>query len=83
MQTAQKSRDKRDESWFLPLVVNQGKGLTQMEKAHVDALESKHASIQAQIDLEEQRPHPDDVLLHKLKKEKLRLKDEINGLTVH
>ncbi len=54
-----------------------------MEKAHVEALETKHAALQAQIDREEQRPHPDDILLHKLKKEKLALKDEINGLTVH
>ena len=51
-----------------------------MEKAHVDALASKHASLQSQIDLEEQRPLPDDVLLHRLKKEKLRLKDEMVGL---
>ena len=55
-----------------------------MENAHVDALASKHAALQAQIDAEEQRPHPDDVLLHQLKKEKLRLKDEMLGLaTVH
>lgn len=54
-----------------------------MEKAHVEALASKHAALQAQIDREEQRPNPDDILLHKLKKEKLRLKDEIEGLTVH
>jgi hypothetical protein len=57
--------------------------MTQMEKAHVEALASKHAALQAQIDREEQRPHPDDALLHQLKKEKLRLKDAIAGLTVH
>jgi hypothetical protein len=58
--------------------------MTQMEKAHVDALASKHAALQIQIEAEEQRPHPDDVLLHRLKREKLRLKDEISGLaTVH
>jgi hypothetical protein len=51
-----------------------------MEQAHVDALASKHASLQSQIDAEERRPHPDDVLLHRLKKEKLRLKDEMLGL---
>jgi hypothetical protein len=54
-----------------------------MEKAHVEALETRHAAIQSKIDAEEQRPNPDDILLHKLKKEKLRLKDEILGLTVH
>lgn len=55
-----------------------------MDKAHVDSLASKHAALQAQIDAEEQRPHPDDVVLHRLKKEKLRIKDEMLGLsTVH
>ena len=57
--------------------------MASMENAHVEALETKHAAVQAQIDAEERRPHPDDVLLHKLKKEKLRLKDEMLGLTVH
>nr|WP_294170744.1 YdcH family protein [uncultured Sphingomonas sp.] len=51
-----------------------------MEQAYVDALASKHASLQSQIDAEERRPHPDDVVLHRLKKEKLRLKDEMLGL---
>ena len=55
-----------------------------MEKAQVDSLESQHAAIQSQIDAEERRPHPDDVLVHRLKKEKLRLKDEMLTLsTVH
>ena len=55
-----------------------------MENTHVEALASKHAALQAQIDAEERRPHPDDVLLHRLKKEKLRLKDEMLGVsTVH
>jgi hypothetical protein len=53
-----------------------------MENAHVDALASKHAALQAQIDAEERRPHPDDVLLHRLKKEKLRLKDEMIELSL-
>jgi hypothetical protein len=51
-----------------------------MEKAQVDALASQHAALQSQIDLEEQRPQPDDVLVHRLKKQKLRLKDEMLGL---
>lgn len=54
-----------------------------MDKAHVEALASKHSALQAQIDAEERRPHPDDVFLHQLKKEKLRIKDEMLGLTVH
>ncbi len=54
-----------------------------MEKSVVDALESKHAALHALIEEEEHRPHPDDDLLHRLKKEKLRLKDEITGHMTH
>ena len=50
-----------------------------MDKAHVEALASKHAALQQQIDTEEQRPHPDETLLARLKKEKLRLKDDMVG----
>ena len=51
-----------------------------MNQAHVEALASKHAALHAKIDLEEHRAHPDDRLLHQLKKEKLALKDAITGL---
>ena len=50
-----------------------------MDKAHVEELASKHAALPAQIDEEEHRPHPDMIKLHELKKEKLRLKDELAG----
>ena len=50
-----------------------------MVQAQVDSLENKHASIEAMIDEEEHRPHPDDIKLHQLKKEKLRVKDVITG----
>ncbi|MEO6359602.1 MAG: YdcH family protein [Sphingomicrobium sp.] len=50
-----------------------------MENGHVEALASKHAALQSRIDQEEHRPHPDENLLHRLKKEKLRLKDELLG----
>jgi hypothetical protein len=50
-----------------------------MDQAHVEALASKHAALHAKIDREEHRAHPDDTLLHRLKKEKLALKDAITG----
>ncbi|MBA3666277.1 MAG: YdcH family protein [Sphingomonas sp.] len=50
-----------------------------MDKGQVDALASKHAALHEQIDTEEHRTHPDETLLHRLKKEKLRLKDAITG----
>ena len=51
-----------------------------MEQAPVEGLASQHAALHAKIDLEEHRAHPDDTLLHRLKKEKLALKDAITGL---
>ena len=45
----------------------------------ISSLQSKHAKIAAAIDQEEQRPHPDDFQIQKLKREKLRIKDEIAG----
>ena len=50
-----------------------------MDKAHAEELTSKHATLSALIDEEEHRPLPDMIKLHELKKEKLRLKDEIAG----
>jgi len=50
-----------------------------MDKAHVEALASKHAALHAKIENEEHRLHPDMDLLTRLKKEKLRLKDEMVG----
>jgi hypothetical protein len=59
------------------------KGLAPMDKAMADELESKHAALHALIEEEEHRSHPDDDLLHRLKKEKLRLKDELAGHMAH
>ena len=53
-----------------------------MDKANV-ALEDQHAALHAQIDAEEHRRHPDDALLAKLKREKLRLKDAMSESTLH
>jgi hypothetical protein len=51
-----------------------------MVDTHLAALTEKHAMLESQIDQEVHRPHPDDILLAQLKKEKLRLKEEICGL---
>lgn len=50
-----------------------------MEDGQVTELASKHAALHALIDEEEHRSHPNDDLLHRLKKEKLRLKDVLAG----
>ena len=54
-----------------------------MDKVQAESLVSKHAALHALIDEEEHRPHPDEDLLHRLKKEKLKLKDELAGHYEH
>jgi len=43
----------------------------------IDSLHVKHATLERAIEEESQRPHPDDFRLIELKREKLRVKDEI------
>ena len=54
-----------------------------MDKAVVEEIESKHAALHALTEQEEHRSHPDEDLLHRLKKEKLKLKDELAGHVTH
>ncbi len=51
-----------------------------MQNAHISALQMKHAELDARISQENQRPHPDDAALARLKKEKLRVKEAIVGI---
>jgi hypothetical protein len=48
-----------------------------MEQAHLYALQNKHAGLDNRIAEESRRPNPDSAMLAKLKKEKLRIKDEL------
>ena len=41
------------------------------------SLRDKHASLERAIEEESDRPYPDDFRLSQLKREKLRIKDEI------
>ncbi|MGJ3260649.1 MAG: YdcH family protein [Rhodospirillales bacterium] len=43
----------------------------------VDALLSRHNDLESLIEEEEKRSHPDDITIHDLKKQKLRIKDEL------
>ncbi len=47
---------------------------------HIEALRDKHLSLKQEINDENQRPHPDDIRLTELKRQKLRIKDEIAQL---
>ena len=48
-----------------------------MESAHVVALQAKHTSVERNLQQELARPHPDESLIQALKRQKLRIKDEI------
>ena len=47
----------------------------------VETLKAKHAALEAALQEETSRPHPDDVAIAELKRQKLKLKDTIKGLT--
>ena len=49
-----------------------------MQTAHLSALEAKHATIDQRIVDESHRPMPDAIKLADLKKQKLRLKEEMS-----
>jgi hypothetical protein len=44
---------------------------------HIRALRSKHADLEGQIVQETSRPHPDQIAIVSLKKQKLRIKDQL------
>ncbi len=51
-----------------------------MQQAHISALEMKHAGLDERIAQESQRPMPDTAMLARLKKEKLKIKEELAGI---
>jgi hypothetical protein len=55
-----------------------GQGESTMEQPHLLALETKHAALDQRISEEALRPRPDETLLQNLKKQKLRLKEEMS-----
>ena len=52
-------------------------------KTHLSELQKKHASLEQAIDDEFHRPAPDTIKVSDLKKQKLRIKEEITRLEVH
>lgn len=54
-----------------------------MATAHLDALASRHAHLESTIFDEMQRPMPDTFRLSQWKKEKLRLKEQIEREGAH
>ncbi|MEQ1498667.1 MAG: DUF465 domain-containing protein [Novosphingobium sp.] len=50
-----------------------------MEQSHVSALQLKHAGIERRIAQEMSRPLPDLEAIQLLKRQKLRIKDELTS----
>jgi len=46
----------------------------------IESLKFKHEELETKISAEELRPHPDDDVIHDLKRQKLKVKDEITTL---
>ncbi|MDX9859543.1 MAG: DUF465 domain-containing protein [Rhodospirillales bacterium] len=47
----------------------------------IDALKAKHQALETEIEEEANRPCPDDIHIASLKKQKLKIKDEIAVLS--
>ena len=47
--------------------------------SHINALQAKHADLEARLHHELARPAPDTATIQALKKQKLRLKEEITS----
>ena len=54
-----------------------------MANAHLDNLAARHARLDASLAAELKRPLPDAAVLRRLKREKLKLKDELNREQAH
>jgi hypothetical protein len=48
-----------------------------MQNAHLSALEAKHATLDRRIADEAHRPMPDQMILAQLKRQKLKVKEEM------
>ncbi|WGI21648.1 YdcH family protein [Amylibacter sp. IMCC11727] len=49
--------------------------------SHISELQKKHAELSEKVEMIQRRPASDDLEVAMLKKEKLRLKEEISRLT--
>jgi hypothetical protein len=77
----------RDESWrqltpvmFYSFPPAMQENASMQQTSHYSALEAKHAVLDRQIADESHRPMPDPVALAALKKQKLRIKEEMVAL---
>ena len=52
-----------------------------MNTSHLDALRTKHAGLEAKLRQEQARPAPDETMVQQLKRQKLKIKEEITRLS--
>ncbi|OPZ79189.1 MAG: hypothetical protein BWY78_00180 [Alphaproteobacteria bacterium ADurb.Bin438] len=50
-----------------------------VDKNRINSLKAKHTALEEAITLESKRPNPDDAKIQELKKQKLKLKEEIEA----
>ncbi len=53
------------------------------QQERLTALKARHEALETAIAEEVTHSHPDEVRINTLKKQKLRIKDEIAGLSAH
>ena len=51
-----------------------------LSSSHANALENKHASLEARLHEEMSRPAPDAVTIQQIKRAKLRIKEELSEI---
>ncbi len=70
-----------------PIFTGSVKGLQSgsalVPNAHLVSLTARHARLDASLSAEMRRPMPDTALVAKLKREKLKLKDEVEHAAQH
>jgi hypothetical protein len=47
---------------------------------HIGMLRARHSALESDLAEEDRRPYPNEIVIGRLKREKLRLKDEIAAL---
>ncbi|MBP5160993.1 MAG: DUF465 domain-containing protein [Alphaproteobacteria bacterium] len=55
--------------------------MNEKQEKHLKALKERHQALHAQIEEEEAQVVPNEMLIQELKKQKLKLKDEIEALS--
>lgn len=50
---------------------------------NLEDLKAKHAALENELERQNSRPHPDDQVIADLKRQKLKIKDEIAQMTRH